>query len=147
MHFAFSSNAFTNYSLYDSISEIAKIGYKGIEIMCDIPHAYPPNFGKDEMSKIINNLNVNNLQVSNLNAFTLFALGDTYHPSWIEHDPKSREKRIQHTIDCVEIASKIGAKSISIEPGGPIGSHFEERSRSDMYDLFREGINKVTATR
>ena len=58
-----------------------------------------------------------NIQVSNLNAFTLYALGDVYHPSWIED---GREMRIEHTIDCIKMAKKIGAKHISTEPGGPV---------------------------
>ncbi len=41
MKLAFSSNAYTNFSLINSIVDTSKIGYKGIEIMCDSPHAFP----------------------------------------------------------------------------------------------------------
>ena len=44
MKLAFSTNAFKRYSLQDSIKEIAEIGYRGVEILCDTPHAYPPDF-------------------------------------------------------------------------------------------------------
>jgi sugar phosphate isomerase/epimerase len=117
INLAFSTNAFKRYSLEDSIREIAKIGYRGVEILCDVPHAYPPHFKEDRIRSLKEILSSSNLQISNLNAFTLFAVGDTYHPSWIED---RREIRIQHTIDCVKLATQIGAKHLSTEPGGPL---------------------------
>ena len=117
INLAFSTNAFKRYSLEDSIREIAKIGYRGVEILCDVPHAYPPHFKEDHIRSLKKILSSSNLQISNLNAFTLFAVGDTYHPSWIED---SREIRIQHTIDCIKLATQIGAKHLSTEPGGPL---------------------------
>jgi len=138
--FAFSTNAFTNYSLTRSIEEISKIGYQGVEIMCDVPHAYPPNLNENKINEIKNSLSRNKLQISNLNAFTLFGLGDTYHPSWIENDKDARELRIKHTIDCINLAEKLGAKNISVEPGGPIEM---STSRNKYLELFASGIRSV----
>jgi sugar phosphate isomerase/epimerase len=117
INLAFSTNAFKRYSLEDSIREIAKVGYSGVEILCDVPHAYPPTFKDDQVRSLKKTLTSSNMQISNLNAFTLYALGDTYHPSWIE---KSRVRRIEHTIECIMFAKKIGAKHLSTEPGGPV---------------------------
>ena len=119
INLAFSTNAFKRYSLEDSIREIAKLGYRGVEILCDIPHAYPPHFKDDHIRSFKKTLASSNIQISNLNAFTLFAIGDTYHPSWID-DNRRREIRIQHTIECIRLAKKIGAKHLSTEPGGPV---------------------------
>jgi len=47
MKLAFSSNAFKAYSLEASIKEIRAIGYEGVEILCDYPHAYPPDMTLD----------------------------------------------------------------------------------------------------
>ncbi len=138
--FAFSTNAFTNYSLTRSIEEISKIGYEGVEIMCDVPHAYPPNLNEDKIKEICNSLIRNKMQISNLNAFTLFGLGDTYHPSWIEDAKDARELRIKHTLDCINLAEKLGAKNISIEPGGPIEV---PTNREKYLKLFAEGIRDV----
>src|SRR5918998_618825 len=114
---AFSTNAFKRYSLDDSIREIAKVGYSGVEILCDIPHAYPPDLNDDQVGSLKRTLVSSNMQISNLNAFTLFAIGDTYHPSWIEDN---KEMRIQHTIECIRLAKKIGGRHLSTEPGGPV---------------------------
>lgn len=120
INLAFSTNAFKRHSLEDSIREIAKLGYRGVEILCDIPHAYPPHFNEDHIRSFKKTLASSNIQISNLNAFTLFAIGDTYHPSWIDDDNRRREIRIQHTIECIRLAKKIGAKHLSTEPGGPV---------------------------
>ncbi len=156
INLAFSTNAFKRYSLENSIREIAKIGYSGVEILCDIPHAYPPNFKEDDVRSLKGILSSSNLQISNLNAFTLFAIGDTYHPSWIED---SREIRIRHTIDCVRLASQIGAKHLSTEPGGPLipasmSSSFpsspqtdplkqEPRDLEQLKKMFLDGVTRV----
>lgn len=120
INLAFSTNAFKRYSLEDSIREIAKLGYRGVEILCDIPHAYPPHFKEDHIRSFKKTLASSNIQISNLNAFTLFAIGDTYHPSWIDDNRRRREIRIPHTIECIRLAKKIGAKHLSTEPGGPV---------------------------
>ncbi len=140
MKLAFSSNAFTKYSLNESVDEISKIGYKGIEIMCDVPHAFPPQFDDNKISELKRELEKNKLQISNLNAFTLFGINDTYHPSWIEDDPDYRENRIKHTINCLKLASRLGANNISVEPGGPV---YNTSMKKDYLNLFLKGLNKV----
>ncbi|MDE1829751.1 MAG: sugar phosphate isomerase/epimerase, partial [Thaumarchaeota archaeon] len=122
MKIAFSTNAFKSYSLEDAIKEISSIGYDGVELLCDVPHAYPPNLDNKKIQSIKKILADYNMQISNLNAFTLYAIGDVYHPSWIEEDLKLRETRMQHTIDCIRMAKSFGAKNISTEPGGPLNS-------------------------
>src|SRR5919112_4188107 len=140
INLAFSTNAFKRYSLEDSIREIAKLGYGGVEILCDIPHAYPPQFKEDHIKSFNKTLANNNIQISNLNAFTLFAIGDTYHPSWIEEDLNYRRLRIDHTINCLKLAKELGAKNISIEPGGPISnSNYKEK----YLKIFIESIKEV----
>ena len=41
MKFAFSANAFLRFDILETIKIISSIGYTGIEIMADIPHAFP----------------------------------------------------------------------------------------------------------
>jgi sugar phosphate isomerase/epimerase len=143
MKLAFSTNAFKKYSLEDSIRRISKIGYKGVEILADIPHAYPPMFGKEQIGSTIDTLSECNIQVSNHNAFTLYAITDVYHPCWIEKDTSLRELRIQHTMNCIELAQEIGSRNISTEPGGPV-----EPGVTDIVGLrklFINGLNKAAA--
>jgi sugar phosphate isomerase/epimerase len=118
MKLAFSSNAFKKFSLEQCIPLISKIGYSGIEILCDVPHAYPP---KDlDVIKIRSLLSKHNLEISNLNSFTLYAIKDTYHPSWIEATSGLRNIRLEHTKNCIELARRLGCKFVSTEGGGPL---------------------------
>src|SRR3982750_4624755 len=103
---AFSTNAFKKHTLQEAIDAIASIGYRGVELMADVPHAYPPMFDQARRKSVKQQIRHLNLTVSNVNAFTLFACGDTYHPTWIEDDASLREKRIQHTIGSIQIAKE-----------------------------------------
>ena len=153
MKLAFSTNAFKKFSLEESIRLIKMIGYKGVEILCDIPHAYPSYLEEKDILSIKETVTNNDIEISNLNAFTLYAITDVYHPSWIEWDDRLRELRVQHTNNCLNLARIIGAKNISTEPGGPIEAHYNrdinlESRTTGQYDLqaidnlFIEGINR-----
>ena len=144
MHLAFSTNAFKKYSLEESIRAIANIGYEGVEILGDVPHAYPPLFGEEQIQSVKDILIKSKVQISNINAFTLYAIKDTYHPSWIENNYAMRELRVQHTVNCLELASKIGSKNISTEAGGPIDRDILDKS--ELRKLFVTGLTRAAAT-
>jgi sugar phosphate isomerase/epimerase len=138
---AFSTNAFKKNTLAEAVNSIADIGYTGVELMADIPHAYPPIFDAAARSEIKTIIKSRSLQVSNINAFTLFAAGDTYHPTWIEDDARLRELRINHTLQCIELAHEFSAPTVSLQPGGPlIGS---EISRELAGKRFAAGLSQV----
>jgi sugar phosphate isomerase/epimerase len=141
MKLAYSTNAFKRYSLNEAIRMIAEIGYEGIELLCDSPHAYPPIFQDKEIQSFKNQIAKFRLVISNLNAFTLYSISDVYHPSWIEDDKVSRELRITHTINCIKLAKKIGAKNLSTEPGGPVMGR--KTNMKYLEKLFIEGLNRV----
>ena len=142
MILGYSTNAFTHYSLMEALERIVAIGYKGVEIMCDQPHLYPPEYDETKLNQVQKALERLGLQVTNLNSFTLFAVGDTYLPSWIEADPGRRQIRIDHTLACLNIARKLGCKCISIPPGGPLNG----ASRPQAMALFYKGLDQVVAT-
>jgi sugar phosphate isomerase/epimerase len=141
MKLAYSTNAFKRYPLNEAIRMIAEIGYEGIELLCDSPHAYPPIFQDKEIHSFKNQIAKFRLVISNLNAFTLYSISDVYHPSWIEDDKVSREIRITHTINCIRLAKKIGAKNLSTEPGGPLMG--KKTNTKYLEKLFMEGLNRV----
>ncbi len=139
MIFGYSTNAFTKFSLIESLEKIAKLGFKGVEIMGDQPHLYPPDFEADDIARVKKTLRKHNLKVTNLNSFTLFAVGNTYLPSWIEPEKERREIRIQHTIECLKMADVLGCKNISVPPGGPLNNV----SRNAAMSLFHRSLEKV----
>ncbi|MGA2026683.1 MAG: sugar phosphate isomerase/epimerase family protein [Syntrophobacteraceae bacterium] len=139
MKFAFSSNAFLQCTLSETISLVAGIGYEGIEIMADVPHAYPLYFTGEDIRQTRKLLAEKRIEISNINAFMHNADGDTYHPSWIEIDPAQRARRIEYTLKCIDLAEKLGARHISTEPGGPL----EGISREEGIRHFLDGLRAV----
>jgi sugar phosphate isomerase/epimerase len=141
IHLAFSTNAFKKNTVTQAVDAIADIGYPGVEIMADVPHAYPAKFGQREREALKQQHARRGLVVSNINAFTLFACGDTYHPTWIEEDASLRQARIAHTIKSIELARELGAATVSLQPGGPlIGTPL---TRQQAGERFAEGIRRV----
>ncbi len=139
MKFAFSSNAFRRHTLTEAINAVADAGYAGIEIMCDRPHAYPPDLTPQDIAAIHLALEENHLFVANLNAFMLCAVEDYHHPSWIEVDPAYREKRVTHTMDCIDLVRPLGGQTVSTEPGGPL----DGMSRDEAMGVFMPGLTRA----
>jgi sugar phosphate isomerase/epimerase len=139
MKFAFSSNAFRKYDIEKTIGIIASCGYEGIEIMADTPHAFPLHLTEADIVAIRRALDINRLEISNVNAFMHHADGDTYHPTWIEKEPAYRAKRVDYTLRCIDLANKLGADTISTEPGGPL----EDMTPDEGLGLFKEGLRAI----
>ena len=139
MIIGYSTNAFVKFSVYEAVEKIGLLGFGGVEIMCDRPHLYPPDYGEENLTRLKTLIDDQGLKVTNLNSFTLFAVGDTYLPSWIEPREERREIRIQHTLQCLKVADFFGCKNISVPPGGPVG----EISREKAMTLFHRGLERV----
>jgi len=121
MNIGFSSNAFTNFSLTSSIEIISKIGYDGIEVVLDVPHAFLP-LQKNEILKIKESLSKNNLLVTNLNANTVLGWtddfsGEKFEPSLSNPNQKLRSWRIEYTKQAIDLAYILNSKSICITSG------------------------------
>ena len=140
MVFGYSTNAFTKFPLLDSFDKIGALGFKGVEIMCDQPHLYPPEYGAERLAEVKARLAANRLKPTNLNSFTLFAEGDTYLPSWIEPEADRRRIRVEHTLACLEIAATLGCANISVPPGGPLEKGM---SRKEALAFFHKGLDQV----
>jgi sugar phosphate isomerase/epimerase len=124
MQLAFSTNAYLKFSFAEAARRLAEIGYAGIEIMADVPHAWPACLLEEQKQGIRRALAENRLAISNINAFMMNAISDPrqryWHPSWIEPDRHYRQIRIDHTCRSLTLARELGAACITTEPGGPV---------------------------
>jgi sugar phosphate isomerase/epimerase len=143
MQLAFSTNAYLNHSFADAVARLAAIGYRGVEIMADVPHAWPAYLLPEQKQAIRDALAKHSLSISNVNAFMMHAVDDPrqkyWHPSWIEPDPHYRRIRINHTKRALTLAKELGAPNITTEPGGPV----EGRSWNECLNLFVEMLKPV----
>src|SRR3954466_6406632 len=144
MQFAFSTNAYLNFSFAEAARRIAQIGYRGIEIMADVPHAWPAYLLPEQKQALRDAVSSNRLTISNINAFMMHAVDDPrqryWHPSWIEPDVHYRQIRIDHTKRALTLAKGLGAPCITPEPGGPVEPG---QSWSAALRLFVEMIKPV----
>src|SRR6059036_2364896 len=124
MKLAFSTNAYLNFSFADAVARLAAIGYRGVEVMADVPHAWPAYLLPEQKRAIRDALARHQLAISNVNAFMMHAVNDPrqkyWHPSWIEPDRHYRQIRIDHTRRALTLARELGAPNITTEPGGPV---------------------------
>ena len=122
MKLAFSSNAYMHFSIEDTIARIADLGYKGIELLADVPHAWPAGLLPERKKSIRRALDQHGLTISNINAFMMNAVADPrqpyWHPGWTDPDPHYRAIRREHTKRSLQLAQELGAPHITTEPGG-----------------------------
>ncbi len=124
MKLSFSANAYTRFSIEETIRRIAGLGYAGLELLADVPHAWPAGLLDERKQAIRDALARHGLAIANLNAFMMNAVADPrqpyWHPSWIEPDRHYRAIRREHTKRALALGAELGAPSIQTEPGGPM---------------------------
>ena len=122
MKLAFSSNAYMHFSIEDTIERVASLGYQGIEVLAEVPHAWPAGLLEERKESIRQSLARHKLSISNVNAFMMNAVADPrqpyWHPGWTDPDPHYRAIRREHTKRALQLAREIGAPHITTEPGG-----------------------------
>jgi len=122
MKLAFSSNAYLHFSIEQTIEKIASLGYSGIEILADVPHAWPAGLLPERKESIRRHLDQHKLGISNINSFMMNAVADPrqpyWYPGWTDSDPHYRAIRREHTKRALHLAKELGAPSITTEPGG-----------------------------
>src|ERR1700756_4526007 len=141
MRLAFSTNAYLKFSFAEAVRRLAAIGYRGVEVMADVPHAWPAFLLPEQKQALRDALARNGLAISHVNAFMMpgpnAARQRYWHPSWIEPDRHYRQVRIDHTMRALTLARELGAPCITTEPGGPVDPG---ESWSAGLRLFVEGL-------
>ena len=76
---------------------VAALGYTGIELLADVPHAWPAGLLDKQKQAIRDALSKHKLTISNINAFMMNAIADPrqpyWHPGWTDPDPHYRAIR------------------------------------------------------
>ena len=140
---AFSTNAYLKYSFDEAAERIAGLGYDGLELMADVPHAWPACLLPSSKKGILDSIAKRGLNFSNVNAFMMNAVADPrqpyWYPSFIDPDVHYRQIRIDHTRRALSLCAELGAPHITTEPGGPI----EGLTRQEAIDLFVEVLKPL----
>ncbi len=144
MKIAFSTNAYLRYPFDEAAARIAGLGYAGLELLADVPHAWPAGLLDVQKREILAAMERTGLAFSNINAFMMNAVNDYrqpyWYPSFIEPDESYRRVRIDHTRRALSLCAELGAPHITTEPGGPLAPG---QSRQEAIDLFVEVLKPL----
>ena len=128
MTLAFSTNAFTKFPLDEACRRIAGHGYRAVEILADVPHMWPATFSDhqaDALRKLLGDLG---LSISNINANTMFGHWTDappepfFEPSLVSDVAEYRTLRVETLLRTLDLAARLGARTVSITTGKPLGS-------------------------
>jgi sugar phosphate isomerase/epimerase len=127
MKLAFSTNAYTRHSLTDALRGIKAAGFEGVEILADVPHAYPGAIDDDFTRSVRRTLDETGLAVSNINCNCTFGYWKDappepyFEPSLISPNPKHRQDRTDLILKTLDFAKGVGAANVSITSGRCLG--------------------------
>ncbi len=144
MRLAFSTNAYLKHPFDEAARRIGLLGYQGLELLADVPHAWPAGLLDVQKRAILKAMDQSGLAFSNINAFMMNAVNDHrqpyWHPSFIEPERQYRQVRIDHTRRALSLCAELGAPHITTEPGGPLAPG---QSRREAIDLFVEVLKPL----
>ncbi len=138
MNLAFSTNAYTRFSLREALEGIHRAGFTGVEILADLPHAYPDALNASTTREIRQTLDRLKLRVSNVNANCSFGYWKDappepyFEPSLISPNAKHRADRTRLVLKTLDFAREIGAENISITSGRCLGGMPPERAAKQL---------------
>ncbi|HZZ44471.1 MAG TPA: sugar phosphate isomerase/epimerase [Tepidisphaeraceae bacterium] len=127
MKLAFSTNAYTRFTLVEALRDIREAGFAGVEILGDVPHAYPEVMDERLAGEVGGELARLGLAVSNINCNCSFgywkdAPGEPYfEPSLISPIAKHREDRSRMILRTLDFCKVVGGRNISITSGRMLG--------------------------
>jgi sugar phosphate isomerase/epimerase len=151
MKLAFSTNAFTRFSVIDAIRAIREAGFAGVEILADVPHAYPDAIDAPLTDSIVKALSDTGLAVSNVNVNCSFGYWKDappepyFEPGLISPNPKHREDRKRLILKALDFAKNIGASNISITSGRLLGGMPPQKAVGQFAESIKPILDRAGA--
>ena len=122
---AFSTNAYTKFTLPEACDRIAAAGYKAVEVLADGGHAWPPEYSEHQARRLKERLDGLGLACVAVNANTAMAYYKpfpsalTFEPSLISPDDVGRSDRLRIIRQSMTVANWLGAPVVTITGGRP----------------------------
>ncbi|MGB7161376.1 MAG: sugar phosphate isomerase/epimerase family protein [Tepidisphaeraceae bacterium] len=151
MELAFSTNAFTRFPILEAIRAIRSAGFAGVEILADVPHAYPDAIDAKLTDSIVKALGETGLAVSNVNCNCSFGYWKDappepyFEPSLISPNPKHRADRTRLILRTLDFAKDIGAANISITSGRLLGGMPPEKAVGQFTESIKPILDLAAA--
>ena len=149
MKLAFSTNAYTRFPLVEAMRGIKSAGFAGVEILADVPHAYPRQITPQLTSEVCRTLEALSLQVSNINCNCSFGYWKDappeayFEPSLISPNPRHRADRTEMILRTLQFAKDVGAANISITSGRMLGGMPPESAARQFAESIRPILDRA----
>src|SRR5688572_32240001 len=151
MKLAFSTNAYTRHTLIDALRGIKSAGFEGVEILADVPHAYPGSMDHALSDAVRRELERLQLSVSNINCNCSFGYWrhappePYFEPSLISPNPQHRSDRTRLIMKSLDFAKAIGAANISITSGRCLGGMPPDKAAAQFAEPSRPMLDRAAA--
>ncbi|MHC4607913.1 MAG: sugar phosphate isomerase/epimerase family protein [Planctomycetota bacterium] len=133
IRFAYSTNAYTKHPLAEAVADIAKAGFDGVEILADVPHAFPLNLAPADVKALRETIGEAGLAIANINGNTTLGLDrdgrdlSGFWPGLVEVKADARAMRVEYVRQVIDMARALGAANVCTASGRlPRGSFREE---------------------
>jgi sugar phosphate isomerase/epimerase len=152
MTLAFSTNAYTKFTLPEACDRIAAAGYRAVEVLADVPHAYPPTYEAHRAERLKERLETLGLRCVAVNANTAMGWFDpvpaalTFEPSLVSPDARRRGARVEIIQAALGLAARLGAPVVTLTTGQPDPSARPDQMREwllDGLDLVVEAAHRA----
>ena len=149
MKLAFSTNAYTRHPLDAALRGIKQAGFEGVEILADVPHAYPGTLTDDQTRAARRVLDETGLTVSNINCNCSFGYWKDappepyFEPSLISPNPKHRKDRTNLIFKALDLARSVGARNLSITSGRCLGGMPPDKAATQFAESIRPVLDRA----
>jgi sugar phosphate isomerase/epimerase len=151
MKLAFSTNAYTRHSLTDALKGIKAAGFQGVEILADVPHAYPTWLDGPFTAGVRRTLEQTGLAVSNVNVNCTFGYWRDappepyFEPSLISPNPQYRRDRAELILKTLQFAKDVRARNVSITSGRCLGGMPPEKAAAQFAESIKPILERADA--
>ena len=151
MKLAFSTNAYTRHSLAEALKGISAAGFKGVEILADVPHAYPTWLDGPFTRSVRKVLDETGLTVSNVNCNCTFGYWRDappepyFEPSLISPNPQYRRDRSELILKTLQFAKDVGARNVSITSGRCLGGMPPDKAAAQFAESIKPVLDRAEA--
>ncbi len=135
LRFAYSTNAYTRWPIEKAISDVRARGFDGVEILADLPHAWPDSVDVASLKRALGTF-----PISNLNANTSLGLDregrdpSGFWPSLIDPDEGLRSRKVEYVKRVIDLARELGAPCVCTATGSlPPGSGDAQKLLVDSF--------------
>jgi protein FrlC len=119
--FAYSTNAYTKWPLARAVADVVKRGFEGVEILADLPHAFPSaDFDLDGLKTAIAD---SKLAVVNLNGNTTLGLDPKkrdpggFWPGFLDSSIGVRKMKVDYVKNVIDLAREVGSPAVCTASG------------------------------